>query len=331
MVLAAVAPDHEVGVVGGCGHHAEDIPRGGFNGDDAANLAFEEAFAECLEVDVDAEGEVLAGDGPLVERAVLVASLDTSVGIAQEDFDALLAAEFLLIGTLDALDADEVAAAVVVVVLDVAPGDLRHVAQHVRRHVVGVLPGGAPLDVESGEAEELLLEDGELLGRQLAEEDLFGVGGIAGIDGAVLDVLHPLAEELGGDVERTAEVERVEVLDLAHDYGHVVGRLVVDHETPLAVVDGSPCRVLHLVEEGVAVGVLLVVVAHDLKRKEPQDVAEDDNHGHTRNDELTFLQIIVAHGVLLFGSPDTRRGLPAGNNVRLCPSACCRAPPRRRW
>ena len=88
VVLAAVAPDHEVGVVGGCGHHAEDVPRGGFDGDDAANLAFEEAFAECLEVDVDAEGEVLAGDGPLVEGAVLVASLDASVGIAQEDFDA---------------------------------------------------------------------------------------------------------------------------------------------------------------------------------------------------------------------------------------------------
>lgn len=162
-------------------------------------------------------------------------------------------------------------------------------------HVVGILPGGAALDVEAGEAEKFLLEHGKLLGRQLAQEHLFGVAGIAGIDCPVLDVGHTLDEELLGDAQRPAEVQRVQPVDFTHHDHHVVGRLVVDHQASFTVIDGSAGRKLYFVEKSVAVGVLLIVVAHNLQREQTQDIAQDNRHGHTGYHKFAFLQIIVAH------------------------------------
>ena len=54
LVPAALAADHDAGVVGGTGDHAEYLARGGLNGDNGAELAGHQALAELLQLDVDA-------------------------------------------------------------------------------------------------------------------------------------------------------------------------------------------------------------------------------------------------------------------------------------
>ena len=51
------------------------------------------------------------------------------------------------------------------------------------------------------------------------------------------------------------------VLGFVHHDHDVVGRLVVDHELAVTVVDGTARGVVNLLEKGVTVGVLLEVVA----------------------------------------------------------------------
>ena len=293
MVASALPADEQVGIEGGRRHQAEDFACLGFDGHDRAYLVLHQAFAQHLEVDVDAQLQVFAGDGRAVQFAVHVVSLDAAVGIAQQDFHALLASEILLVALLDALLADVVAAAVVVVLLDVAAGHLADVAQGMARGVVGILPDGAPLDGKSGKLVELLLEDAALLGRELGHEHLLGVAGVAGILAAVLDVGHQLVELFAGDVQRAAEVGGVQVGHLAGDKGHVVGGLVEHQQLAVAVVDGAARRILHLVEEGVVVGILLVFVRQNLQVEEADQVHQHDEDSRTCNHVFPFLQIIV--------------------------------------
>lgn len=73
-----------------------------------------------MQFDVEAQRQVLAGHWALVERPVLVLAPDASTGIAQQHLDAFFAPEFFLVGAFHALNADVVAAAVIVVGLNVA-------------------------------------------------------------------------------------------------------------------------------------------------------------------------------------------------------------------
>ena len=96
--------------------------------------------------------------------SVLVAALDSSAGVADEDFNALYTTEIWLVAFLDAEVAGVVAGAVVVVAVDVVLGDLADVAEDIGSCGVLVLPEDALLDEESGEAVELLLEAAVVLG-----------------------------------------------------------------------------------------------------------------------------------------------------------------------
>ena len=134
VVASAVAAHHDARVVGRCRGHAEHLARLRFEGHDGTELAREEAFGQCLEVLVEAQGEVLARHGLRVVASVLVVPLGAPVDVAEHDAHALHPAELLFVRTFHAEFADKVAALVVVVrvFLQFALADFRHVAEDVR-------------------------------------------------------------------------------------------------------------------------------------------------------------------------------------------------------
>ena len=103
---------------------------------------------------------------------------------------------------LHTLFADEVASAVVVVGSHLLLRYLAEVAQHMACVGVVVLADGAQAGAEAGELVELFGEPRAVLYRQLAEEHLIGVVGVAGVAASVLDVGHTLVELLAAVVER---------------------------------------------------------------------------------------------------------------------------------
>ena len=121
------------------------------------------------------------------------------MGIAQQYLYTLFAAQLLLVGTLNALLAYVVAWLVVIVLINVGGRHLGHVAQDVGSIGIGVLADATPLDVETREAEHLLLEDAEVLVRELADEKLLGELGVAWVARAVFDGGHALVELFSGD------------------------------------------------------------------------------------------------------------------------------------
>ena len=250
--LSALATRHDARVVVGRRHHAKHFARRRLNGNDAANLSFHEAFAQCLQLHVDAQREVLAGNRLLVEGSVLVTALDAAVGIAQEYLNTFLSAQLLLVTALHTQLADVVAWLVVVVLLDVAGRDFCHVAEDVGSIWILVLADAALLHVKSREAEHLLLEHTELLVGELAHEELLREPRIARILRAVLDVVHALDEEFLGDAQCFAELQRVEASALlVHDDHDVVSGLVVDEKLSIAVGDDASRGIFDFLQESV--------------------------------------------------------------------------------
>jgi len=293
VVSAPLSSDELVRVEGGRRHHAENLARLGFDGHDAPDFVLHQPFAQHLQVDVDAQFQVLPGHGRAVEPSVHVMPLYASVGIAQQDFHALLAAQVLFVAFLDALLADVVAAAIVVVFLNVSARHLPDVSQGMSGGVVGILPYGSPLYAESGEFEEFFLEDAAFLGRELCHEHLLRIARVAGILAPVLHVGHEPVELFAGDVQRAAEVGRVKVAHFARHEGDVVGRLVEHQQLAVAVVDGAARRILHLVEEGVVVGILLIFVRQQLQVYQANQIDEHNEGSRPSNHELPFFEFII--------------------------------------
>ena len=109
---------------------------------------------------------------PAVENSVMVASLYTSTCVAQQYLYSLLAPKFFLVRFLHSRLAYVVASLIVVVLLDICLRHLCHVAQHVCGIGVFILSDPALLHIKAGEAEYLLLEDTEVLVRELSHEEL---------------------------------------------------------------------------------------------------------------------------------------------------------------
>ena len=248
-----------------------------------------------MEVDVKPQGQVAARHGGAVVLSVLVAPLDAAVNVAQEDLHPFLAAQLLLVRAFDAELADVVAALVeaVLVFVQIFLRHFAHVAEHVGPHAEGVVADGAVFDREALEAEQLLPEDGKLFGRDLPEEELGRVAGVAGIFPPVLDFGHALDVFLFGDADGSAEVERVHALLLFHDDHDVVRRLVVDEQLAAAVHDQAARGVLYLFEEGVRVGVLFVVVAHHLQGEQAYEVDDDDEDRSPADDVFPVAELDV--------------------------------------
>ena len=109
-----------------------------------------------MELDIDTERKVFTSHRPTVELAMLIATLDAAVGIAQENLYTLLATQLFPIRFLHTLLADVVASLVVVIVLNIGLRDLCHIAQDVGCIGILVLTDAALLHIETGEAEHLL-------------------------------------------------------------------------------------------------------------------------------------------------------------------------------
>ena len=171
-----------------------------------------------------------------------------------------------------------------------------NVAQHVGGNRILVLADGASLDVEARETEHFLLEYGEVLVRQLTHKDLLRKSRIAGILVAVLDVFHPAVELLTADVQRLAEVQRVQmVFRLVHHHHDVVGRLVIHQQLAVTVGDDASRRIFYLLQEGIRVGTLLVVVARNLQLKQTDDVYHHDEDGDTSDDIVPVTRTVFLH------------------------------------
>ena len=296
MVFGARASHHDARVVARCRHHGEHLARTRVDGHNTAHLAFEQTFAQSLQLDVDRQREVLARHWLTVVGSVHILALYASASVAQQYLHALLATQFLLIVFLDTELAYVVAGLVVVVVFNVRRRHLSHVAEDVCSVRCLILAYAALLHIETGESEHLLLKVAELLIAELAHKELLRESRVAGILGIVLYVVHALDEVFLGDAERLAEFGSVDTaLCLVHHHHDVVGRLVVYEQLAVAVVYGTARRKLHLLEEGVGVGVLLVVVAHELEGEQTNYVHRDNCHGYTSNYKATVFECIPAH------------------------------------
>ena len=300
VILGACAANHDARVVGRSRHHAEHFARARVESHDRTYLTFHKAFAQSLQFLVDGEREVFSGNRLAVVFALHILPLDASASIAQQYLHALLAAQLFLVRLLHAELADVVARLVVAVFLNVVGRNLCNVAEDVRTYRRLILAYAALLDIETREAEYLLLKVTELLRRKLTHEHLLREARVAWVLRVVLDVVHALYEILFRDAQSAAELKRVDAsLRLVHHHHDIVRRLVVHEQTSVAVVDGSARRIFNLLEKGVRVGVLLVVVAQQLQRKEPHDVDNDNCRCHESDDVAPFLEIIIAHFLLL--------------------------------
>ncbi len=133
---------------------------------------------------------------------------------------------------------------------------------------------------------------------KLRHEHLLGVAGIAWILVAILDVAHALDEIFLGYAEGVAELECVDaVFCLVHDHHDIEGRLIIDKEFAVAVVDGATGGVFYLLEKSVGVGTLAIVVAHYLEDKEAHDVCEHYSSCYTTYNILALCEVFI-HSLL---------------------------------
>ena len=82
VVFVAELSFQQTWVVGGGGDHAQHLAGTWFDGYNSTDLAFQHTLAKCLQADVQAQCEVFSGYRTAVVFAMLVFSLDTSMGIA---------------------------------------------------------------------------------------------------------------------------------------------------------------------------------------------------------------------------------------------------------
>ena len=131
---------------------------------------------------------------------------------------------------------------------------------------INILADTSTLNIKAGETVHLLLKNAELLFRQLTHEKLLSETRIAGILGTVLDLVHSFDEVFLRDTQRFAELQSIQMIFLLiHHHHQIVTVLIIDHQLSVSVGDNATCRKFYLLEEGIGVGILLVVVAENLK------------------------------------------------------------------
>ena len=150
-----------------------------------------------------------------------------------------------------------------------------------------------------------------LIGGELIHEHLRHVRGIAGVELLVLDIGDTLVEYLFGYAQRATEIKGIEGLYLAHDEHHVVGRLVVDKQLAITIVDDTACGIEHLPEKGVIVRRGLVITVYKLQKSEPHDVDEQHKDDGADDDESpVFVSVFlkVLHFDVPYGRLQSQRG-----------------------
>ena len=175
VVLAALAAHEHTRVVSRARHHAEYLAGARLNGHHRAAFAHHERLGVFLQFYVEAQFQVAARHGSHVLIAVVEAALDASVGIADEYFLALDAAQMLFVAFFHAKVAAIVARRVIIVFLYVFGRCLAYVAEHVCRRRVVILAQDALLDKEARKTVKFLLQAAIVLGREMRQETLGGV------------------------------------------------------------------------------------------------------------------------------------------------------------
>lgn len=160
--------------------------------------------------------------------------------------------------------------------------------------IVSVLPDGTPLDIESGKLEQLFLEYAAVFCRQLGQEYLVGIGGVSRVEAPVLDVMEFLPEKFWCDFQGLAQIGRIQFGNFLHDDCDVVGCLVVDQQFVIAVVDDSPAGILYPLEKGVAVGILLIVLAHDLQGEQAYKKNQYNDSDGACNDVFPLFKVVIS-------------------------------------
>ena len=256
---------------------------------DSPALAHHERFGVLLQLYVEAQAKVSAGNRLDVVCAVVVSSLNASVGVADENFHAFHATEILFVAFLYAEVAGIVTGSIVVVALYVIARHLADVAEHTACRRIVVLPEDAFLDEEAGEAVELFLQATVVLRRELRDEALRSVGRVARVAALVLHGGEALVELLAGDAQGSAEIESVERLHVARYHHHVVGGLIEHHKLAVAVVDESAAGIYCLFEERIGVGARLVFLVVDLQVEKTYHVDQPYEQYKAADDILAFL------------------------------------------
>ena len=220
-------------------------------------------------------------------------SLDTAARVPEQDFLTLGTTKFRLIAALHAQLADIVTALVVLVSLQVIRVHLTHIAQDMGSIGMTVLTDASFLDIEAREPEQLLLKTAELLGGKLAHEKLLGKGAVSRITPQIPDFSHPALVPFPVNMQALTQVQRIHANLLVHNHHHVIGRLIVHQQLPVTVGDDTAGRILDTLQEGIAVSVLLEVIAQQLQHKQPYQVYQYDEDCRTTQYELPFLQIVI--------------------------------------
>ena len=194
------------------------------------------------------------------------------MGILHENLHTLLSTKGLLVAFLHTQVACIVTAAVIAVSLHISAGNLPDVPEHVSRSIVGILPDRTLLDEKSRKHVKLLLQTPVILLREVGYEFLGCIGGVARIFPGILHVDPFLGELLLSHLKGITQRRGVEILYVARNQHHVIGRLVENHKLTVAVVDETTRRVYYLPQKGVAVGILLIFVIAYLETEKPDDI-----------------------------------------------------------
>ena len=159
-----------------------------------------------------------------------------------------------------------------------------------------ILTNGTRTYLEAAVLVHPLLQFGIVLDAQLSDEGLLRIARIAFVAPWVHDFPHSLLKHFASDTQRVAKVESIEVLHLAHRHHQVVGWLVIHQQVAVAVVNLSTCRIDGLGEEGVVARHSLILVIHNLKVEQTQNVNEEDQQNQSSNYKATFFEFkIVLH------------------------------------
>ena len=297
--LAAVSTHQTSWIVRRRRNHSQHIARSRIDGNNTADFTLEQTFAQGLQLDIQSQRQVLSSHRFLVEFTILIATLNSAVSISQHNLHTLLTTQLLLIKLLYTQFSDIVASLIVVIVFNIALRNLTHITQHMGCIRIGIFSDGTFLDIETGESEHLLLEHTEIPVAQLPHKKLLSIARIARVLRAVLDIVHSLDKKLFRNTQRITEIHRIKPAALlVHDHHQIVRRLIIHQQLTITVVNGTTSRKLNTLQEGITVGILLVVVAHNLKRKQTNHVNDHNSYGHSTDNESTFFKIVIQHTLL---------------------------------
>ena len=160
--------------------------------------------------------------------------------------------------------------------------------------IVIVLADSTTLNIESGKLEQFFLKHPTFLGRQLGHEHLMRIRRIPGIGTLVLHFPDAFLEIVRCNVQCAAQIQRIQILNFLHHHGHIVCRLVIDQQVSVAVIHHPTARILGFIEESIAVRILFIVLAHNLKRKKAYQENQHNQYDRPSQHILPLLQIKIS-------------------------------------